>query len=147
MCSYGLLRKIAAQVNVWEAKMDTELTINETQWGVHVIMQAGLVVNEHNFLQNIRQIVAICKETKKHKVLIDAQYASRNVPTLKLLEGVEFIQHSGCLAYKIALIAPMGIVSAEDSRFVTTAGYNRAIFIHYFLQPDEALAWLLGNNI
>ena len=119
---------------------EQEHLITLTEWGLHVVLREGVVIDDNNILPKIQRVIEKCKEINKNRILIDASKALRKVSVMKFIEVDELLAKINA-HFKIAFIAPL-LVDDEKSKFHETFGFNRGVFIRYFSDEDAAVKWL-----
>jgi hypothetical protein len=115
--------------------------ITETDWGLHVIMKEGTVIDNNNLDMAMNEITDSCKKLKKKKVLVDASSAIRRTSSIKMLEVAETLPRSGS-GFKMAIITPE-LINDEKSRAMENFTFNRGVSLRYFLDKVSAMEWLL----
>jgi hypothetical protein len=121
--------------------IDTIEKIEETEWGLSVVLKEGITIDDNNVLLTIEYILQELIKNKKNKVIIDATGINRQVSVLRLMDVAELIQRL-CKRVKIAFVAP-NLADNQNSKAMETFSFNRGVYVQYFHDKLSALDWLL----
>lgn len=124
-----------------ERAIEQDILIQEQEWGLHLRMKKGAVVNNSNVLSRIEPVINISKEKGKNRILVEATDVKRDVSVTKLFQAGELLQKLRTAGIKIAFVAPK-YVNSPESKFMEYAGFNRGTYVRYFSNSAEALMWL-----
>lgn len=124
-----------------ERAIEQDILIQEEEWGLHLRMKKGAVVNNSNVLSRIEPVINISKEKGKNRILVEATDVKRDVSVTKLFQAGELLQKLRTAGIKIAFVAPK-YVNSPESKFMEYAGFNRGTYVRYFSNSAEALMWL-----
>lgn len=115
--------------------------INETEWGLHIILKDGLNLTDQNITGVIDAIIDQGKTYSKNHIIADATNIRRDTSVVRMLDITERITKKAPLGIRLAIIAPH-LVTHDNSRFMENAAFNRGLAIRYFYDFETALAWV-----
>jgi hypothetical protein len=110
------------------------------EWGLEVVLKAGVIIDDNNVLQVIHSKLDMCRQHGKHKVLLDASKIIRQVSMLRFIEVAELMQRE-IPGLRAAFYAPH-LADKEQSKSMETFSINRGVNLHYFNDKSDAIAWL-----
>lgn len=125
--------------------IESELLVQEEEWGLCLTVKEGVEVNDLNILSRIAPVINLAKEKGKNRILVEATGTKRNVSIIKLFQAGELLLKLRSSGFKIAFVAPEYVNSIE-SKFMENTGFNRGSFIRYFFDSAEAIKWLKNDQ-
>ena len=115
--------------------------ITKHSWGIQIVNQSGLQINESNVGARIEYILGVCKDQDTKRILIEANDATLEVSFAKLFQVNERFKQLGSNEIKLAIVAP-NLVETEMAKFIEEVSNIKGDTFLYFTNKGEAIEWL-----
>ncbi len=122
--------------------MEENIVIIEEEWGASLKIKDGTKLQDQSVLAKVTKMISDLREKNKRKIMILGMENMKDKATVNVYQEIEMFQKLGGNGFKVAFLAPHR-VNDENAKFAELVGLNRGVFIQYFAQKEEALAWLL----